>query len=107
VNRVAPEDVNIPIHAGRKSQAGFGHLDPVDHGNDVLGVARQIAGPFFSSSVPRPTVEKDDPFLDPDVCGSVNQSVASSTLWSRLRISSSRATGLTSTLAGAGEMRGR
>jgi hypothetical protein len=43
----------------------YGH--PVGHGNDVLGVARQITGPFFEHFGLHPAIEKNNSLLDPDV----------------------------------------
>ena len=44
----------------------FGHFHPVGHGDDVLGVARQIARPLLEFIGRHATLEEDDSFLDPD-----------------------------------------
>ena len=45
----------------------LGHLQPVGHGDNVLRVVRQIAGPFLQLIGLHLAIEKDDSFLDPDL----------------------------------------
>ena len=85
---------------GGNPKRTVGHLQSVGNGDDVLSIACEIASPFFSSSDSTWPLRKTTP-SSTLTRGSVNHSVASSTGWSRLRISSSCATGLTSTSVGA------
>ncbi len=92
-----------PPRAARPSPHRTGpRFNPVDHGGDVLGIVRQIVGAFLELFGFNPAVEKDGSFLYPDLWVG-KPSVASRTLWSRLKISPPRATGFTFTFEGAGE----